>query len=142
MVPKVMYRVGKSFLFLFDLRPHGLCSPWNSPGQNTGVGSLSLLQGIFPQESNQGLLHCRKILYQLSYLLERSAELGMETGERKTYTVPPPPHNRSYQSSSKGSLNRQHYPSDNKLLTQLMSFVGKCIRRQVYPEASSSLNHL
>ena len=28
--------------------PHGLYSPWNSPGQNTGVGSLSLLQGIFP----------------------------------------------------------------------------------------------
>ena len=43
-------------------------SPWNSPGQNTGVGSLSLLQGIFPtQELNQGLLHCRQILYQLSY---------------------------------------------------------------------------
>ena len=37
-------------------------------GQNTGVGSLSLLQGIFPtQESNWGLLHCRWILYQLSY---------------------------------------------------------------------------
>ena len=36
--------------------------------KNTGVGSLSLLQGIFPtQESNQGLLHCRLILYQLSY---------------------------------------------------------------------------
>ena len=35
---------------------------------NTGVGSLSLLQQIFPtQESNQGLLHCRRILYQLSY---------------------------------------------------------------------------
>ena len=30
------------------LRPHGLCSPWNSLGQNIGVGSLSLLQGIFP----------------------------------------------------------------------------------------------
>ena len=30
-----------------SLQPHGLCSPWNSPGQNTGVGSLSLLQGIF-----------------------------------------------------------------------------------------------
>jgi len=42
--------------------------PWNSPGQNTGVGSLSLLQGIFPtQESNRDLLHCRHILYQLSY---------------------------------------------------------------------------
>ena len=31
-----------------SFRPHGLYSPWNSPGQNTGVGSLSLLQGIFP----------------------------------------------------------------------------------------------
>ena len=31
-------------------RPHGLYSPWNSPGQNTGVGSLSLLQGIFPTQ--------------------------------------------------------------------------------------------
>ena len=32
------------------------------------MGSLSLLQGIFPtQEWNQGLLHCRQILYQLSY---------------------------------------------------------------------------
>ena len=43
-------------------------SPWNSPGQNTGVGSHSLLQGIFPtQGSNPGLLHCRWILYQLSH---------------------------------------------------------------------------
>ena len=50
-----------------SLRPHGLYSPWNSPGQNTGVGSLSLLQGIFPtQGSNPGLMHCRQILYQLS----------------------------------------------------------------------------
>ena len=51
-----------------SLRPQGLYSPWSSPGQNTGVGSGSLLQGIFlTQESNQGLLHCRQILYQLSY---------------------------------------------------------------------------
>jgi len=51
-----------------SFQPHGLYSLWNSPGQNIGVGSLSLLQGIFPtQESNQGLLHCRWILYQLSY---------------------------------------------------------------------------
>ena len=50
-----------------SLRPHGL-SPWNSTGQNTGVDSLSLLQGIFPtQESNPGLPHCRQILYQLSH---------------------------------------------------------------------------
>ena len=51
-----------------SLRPHVLYSPWNYPGQNTGVGSLSLLQGIFPtQGSNPGLLHCRWILYQLSH---------------------------------------------------------------------------
>ena len=86
-----------------SLRSHGLYSPWNSPGQNTGVGSLcrakprieprsptlqadsspaepqgkpkntgvgslSLLQWTFPvQELNQGLLHWRRILYQLSY---------------------------------------------------------------------------
>ena len=60
-----------------SLRPHGLWSPWNSPGQNTRVGSLSLLQGIFPsQESNWGLLHCRWILYQLSYQGRPSKGLG------------------------------------------------------------------
>ena len=50
-----------------SLRLHGLYSPWNSPGQNTGVGSLSLVQGIFPtQGSNPTLPLCRRILYQLS----------------------------------------------------------------------------
>ena len=85
--------------------PWTIHSLWNSPSQNTGVGRLSLLQGIFPtqvsalqadslpaepqgkpkntgvgrlsllqqilptQESNRGLLHCRRILYQLSYCL-------------------------------------------------------------------------
>ena len=51
-----------------------LCNPmdckvhWNSPGQNTNMGSLSLLQGVFPiQGSNAGLPHCRQILYQLSH---------------------------------------------------------------------------
>ena len=39
-----------------SLRPHGLYSPWNSPGQNTGVASLSLLQGTFPTQGlNPGL---------------------------------------------------------------------------------------
>ena len=47
--------------------PRGLYSPWNSPGQNTGV-SHSLLQGIFPtQGSNPVLPHCRWVLYQLSH---------------------------------------------------------------------------
>ena len=58
-----------------SLWPRGLYSPWNSPGQNTGVYSLSLLQGFFTsqgsnpdlQGSNPGLPHCRQILYQLSH---------------------------------------------------------------------------
>ena len=51
-----------------SLLPHGLCSWWNSPEQNSGVGSLSLLEGNFPtQGSNPGLSHCRQILYQLSH---------------------------------------------------------------------------
>ena len=45
-----------------------LALPVHGKPTNTGVGSLSLLQQIFPtQESNQSLLHCRQILYQLSY---------------------------------------------------------------------------
>ena len=51
-----------------SLQPHGLHSPGNSPGLNTGVCSLSLLQGIFPtQGSNPGLLHRRRILDQLNH---------------------------------------------------------------------------
>ena len=49
------------------LQLHGH-SPWNSLGQNIGVGSLSLLQGIFPsQGSSPGLLHWRWMFYQLSH---------------------------------------------------------------------------
>ena len=47
---------------------YGLYSPWNSPGQNTGVSTLSLLQRIFPTQGlNPGLLYYRRILYQLSH---------------------------------------------------------------------------
>ena len=62
-----------------SLRPYGLHSPRNSAGQNTGVSSCSLLQGIFPtQGSNPGLPQCRWILYHLSHqgsprILERVA---------------------------------------------------------------------
>ena len=52
-----------------SLWPHGLYSPWNSLGQNTGVVNLSLLQWIFPsQGSNPGLPNCRGILYQVSHM--------------------------------------------------------------------------
>ena len=64
--PSEKYVKCKSHSVVSDsLRPHGLHSPWDSPGI---VGSRSLLQGIFPtQGSNPGLLHCRQILNQLSH---------------------------------------------------------------------------
>ena len=56
------------FFHKWGLKPTRLLCPWNSPGKNTGVGSLSLLLGIFlTQALNRGLLHCRQILYQLSH---------------------------------------------------------------------------
>ena len=65
--------VAQSFLTLCDPMdlmepPARLLCPWDSPGKNTGVGCHFLLQGIFlTQWSNQGLLHCVKILYHLSH---------------------------------------------------------------------------
>ena len=45
-----------------------LLCPWDFPGENTGVGSHSLLQGIVPTQGlNPGLLHCKQILYLLSH---------------------------------------------------------------------------
>ena len=64
--------------------PHGLYSPWNSPGQNTGVGSLSFLQGIFPTQGlNPGLPYCRRILYQLSH---KEAEAGPHSVDEESET--------------------------------------------------------
>ena len=65
----------------------GLYSPWNSPGQNTGVGSLSLLQGNLP---NPGIkprfpalqVDCRWILYQLSH--KGSPVRPLATGNKGT----------------------------------------------------------
>ena len=60
MKEKKKHKVAQSWLTLSN--------PKDSPGQNTGVGSLSLLQGIFSTQGlNPGLLHCRQILYQLSH---------------------------------------------------------------------------
>ena len=51
-----------------DCSPPRLLCPWNSLGKNTGVGSHSLLQRIFPTQGlNPGLLYYRWILYHLSY---------------------------------------------------------------------------
>ena len=60
-----------------SLRRHRLYSPWNSPSQNTGVGSLSLLQGIIPTQGlNPGFPQCRRILYQLSQGRRREGTAG------------------------------------------------------------------
>ena len=45
------------------LQPARLLSPWTSPGENTGVCCHFLLQGIFPNQGNLGLLHCRWLPY-------------------------------------------------------------------------------
>ena len=53
---------------LTDCSPPGSSVHGDTPGKNTGMGCRALLQGIFPiQESKWGLLHCRQIVYQLSY---------------------------------------------------------------------------
>ena len=66
---KVKLLVAQSCLTLCDPMDYSLLlCPWDSPGKNTGVGSHSRLQGIFPtQELNSHLLHCRQILYHLSH---------------------------------------------------------------------------
>ena len=70
-----------------DCSPPGSSDHGDSPGKNTGVGSLSLLQGIFlTQESHWGLLHCGWILYQLSY--QESPELGHRRHSEKEYFYP------------------------------------------------------
>ena len=55
-------------LQLHGLQPTRPLCPWDSSGKNTGVVSISLLQGIFlTQGLNLGLLHCRQILYHLNH---------------------------------------------------------------------------
>jgi len=75
---------------VFDsLWPHGPYSQWNSPGQNTGVGSLSLLQRIFPTKgSNPGLPHCRWILYQLSHKGSPLHWTALQRQQKKPNTNP------------------------------------------------------
>ena len=68
MVFLTLKRKNESCSVVSDSLQWTLYSPWNSPGQNTGVGSHSLLWGIFPAQGlNPGFPHCRQILYQLSH---------------------------------------------------------------------------
>ena len=95
-----------------------------SPGQNIGVGSLSLLQGIFPtQGSNPGLPHCRRILYQLSH-----REAQEYWGEQ------PVPSPAETQESNRGLLHcRQILPQLNYHSRERSQFKNLFIKRP--PEA-------
>ena len=76
---KVKVQVAQSCLTLL---PHGLYSPWNSPGQNTGGGSLYLLQGIFPtQGSNSYLLHPALQVHSLPLNHQRSSYIYTTMGK-------------------------------------------------------------
>ena len=83
----------KSLSHVWFLVPHGLYSPWNSPGQNNGLSSRSLLQGIFPSQGlNPGLLHCRQILCHLSHQGSPHSSWGTinmgETSEMHSFSSP------------------------------------------------------
>ena len=82
------------------------CSPWNSPGQNTGVGSFSLLQGIFLiQGSNPCLPYCRRILYQLSHREAQRTDQGSENNpEDEEHLNDPPGGRRMWPGSGSGDM--------------------------------------
>ena len=83
---KVKVKVTQLCLTLCDSTDY-IYSPWNSPGQNAGVGSLSLLQGILPtQGSNPGLPHCRQILHQLSQ--QGNPNIPWENHDSKRHMYP------------------------------------------------------
>ena len=70
------------------LQPHGLYSPWHSPGQNTGMGSLSLLQGIIPtQGSNPCLPHCWATREALRYKPQRTMFLTLGATESLDWII-------------------------------------------------------
>ena len=67
-----------------SLQPHGLHNPWNSLGQNTGVGSLSLLQGIFPTQGLNPHLLCLLHWQAGSLTLSQLGSLWGRTGGVKS----------------------------------------------------------
>ena len=112
-----------------SLQPHGPYSPWDSPGQNTGVGSRSLLLGILSTQGlNPGLPHCRQILYQLSHRgspgsfwaqqIKRSrgcpapgplVPFAASPPSRFTELPPPPGSRREWSSSSEACASSRHH---------------------------------
>ena len=82
---RVQDEVAQSCPILYDPMdscPPGLLHPWDSPGKNTGVGCHFLLQGIFPTQGldPDGDLHCRQMLYPLSYQGSSNYQLNRVSG--------------------------------------------------------------
>ena len=124
----------KNFPFLSNsLWPYGLYSPWNSPGQNTGVGSCPLLQGVFPRQKLKGSpLHCRQILYQLSCQGNPYIEVllcaAVGTSKWEMLRLPPVSISASWMQISQGL-------SQEELRHQMESYCwGKCFYF-TYPES-------
>ena len=80
----VSHSVVPDSLWPHELKPTKLLCPWDFPGKETGVCCLFLLQGIFlTQESNPGLLHCRQILYRLSYATRKATCLIVQQKNKR-----------------------------------------------------------
>ena len=116
---------------------------WNSPGQNTGVGSHSLLKGIFPtQGSNFGLLHCRQILHHLSQQISvwRVAVHGQRP-HRIPRNAPPSPPAWLALVSSRWESGVHPWTSWALCPLQLLlssSGLRTCAKIPLFPEAASS----
>ena len=91
---EVKGRKWKSLICVGSLWPHGLYSPWNSPGQNTGVGSCFLSRGPFQPRDRIQVSHiCRWILYQLSRQGSLEVRVGPNVPTLQSRLVAwPPPH--------------------------------------------------
>ena len=113
------------------MQPYGLYSSGSSLGQNSGVGSLSLLQGIFPvQGSNPGLPHCGQILYQLSHQgSPRRLEWVAYPFSRGSYW----PRNGTGVSCTAGSFFKLSYLGKPWIAERLMSLDS--LRTVTYQEA-------
>ena len=108
-----------------SLWSHGLCSQWNSLGQNTGVGGCLLLQGIsLTQGLNSSLPHCRQILfliYKSIYFNWRLITLQYCIGFAKPLGKPKWLHGVSYSEDNIGYPSRSEYCSSKKAWSNLIN---------------------
>ena len=102
-------------------RPCGPCSTWNSPGQNTGVGSCSLFKRIFPTQrwNPPGLPRCGWILYWLSHQgsPNRKYKLNGKIFESHTFQI-----RNTQKDYARNSQNQQEEKKQSNINVQDFSF--------------------